>query len=383
MRAALGDLPERDMAAVDEHLTSCAACSAEMADLRAASSVYATSRTPAVEPPPDLASRVLDRISADASVSRKYRPVFPHASWRWLGGSLTLGTAAAGIALVLVARNAAIEPEALLQAPPTPAPALTAPAGSDVARDTQGPSPVLDSGASKAVSADSSRPAAESVAAAPSATAAKPAPGKEMKFGRPAKKRIAPLAGAGRPVRAYSFGLPYAVRERSAEDDRTGRKSSRPEGGSLGWWTTASADGPDRLGTVITEDKPARPSGSRFAGRDLGVLGYAGSGTARGEESPIPAASAPAASPARAGYEEHSLYAGVDRAGDAVYDSAPVSDMASADAGSERGVTPSSERVMRLASVPAAPDPDVRLRAEAVERVYMSPDERAKTILRY
>ncbi|MDA8131107.1 MAG: zf-HC2 domain-containing protein [Elusimicrobia bacterium] len=50
-----GELPEREREAAESHLASCAACSEELASLRAASA--AVSALPRVEPPPFFAAR--------------------------------------------------------------------------------------------------------------------------------------------------------------------------------------------------------------------------------------------------------------------------------------------------------------------------------------
>lgn len=295
MKAAAGALGERESASLEQHLSACARCAAEMDDLRTASALFGSARTPVPEPPPDLASRVLDRIAAEAPTPPRRRAGVP--LWR---GGLALGMAAAGVVLVLVARNMTLDEQTLMTTPPELHPAATAPA-QESARKALAP-------------AAPAQPAVTAQSAGPRELASKPRVS-------PVRPRAKVAAGSGQ--RAAADGV-----KRAAERVPAGGLAEIPDNGNR------------HRGKAYHD----RTSLAAAPGRTVGDAAF--------DAASAPAAAAPESNTLTRASRPDSAGLMVDALGD-----------------TSAGTRPD--------------EPEARQRAEAVEDVYTSPDERAKTILSY
>ena len=101
---ALGALGASERRALEEHLATCSACSAELAELRDAAGLLAHASTPA-EPSPNVRVRILDEIRKDAkpvaessSTIVPFRPRTAASAWPTL---MRLAAAIAFIALLV------------------------------------------------------------------------------------------------------------------------------------------------------------------------------------------------------------------------------------------------------------------------------------------
>ena len=65
-----GDLPKADQALLEQHLTECRECRAELAELQLV--VQAVRATPELEPPPWLATRIMARVQEEAVVQKSW-----------------------------------------------------------------------------------------------------------------------------------------------------------------------------------------------------------------------------------------------------------------------------------------------------------------------
>jgi anti-sigma factor RsiW len=163
--------------AVQAHLTSCSACSAEATALRAIVSALHASPAPAA--PADLAARIVPLVLAEAQKGRRQgvftRALRPFAAFATAFGMVIASLAAAGGALVvsaaLTAGNRTPAPETqgpakteapasteapATQAPATEAPATEVPAGPATPAPTPTPTPELPRRTPEPVSPDPS-----------------------------------------------------------------------------------------------------------------------------------------------------------------------------------------------------------------------------------
>ena len=162
--------------AVQAHLTSCSACSAETTALRAIVSALHASPAPAA--PADLAARIVPLVLAEAQKGRRQgvftRALRPFAAFATAFGMVIASLAAAGGALVvsaaLTAGNRTPAPESqapatqapitteapATQAPATEAPATEVPAGPATPAPTPTPTPDLPRRTPETVSPDPS-----------------------------------------------------------------------------------------------------------------------------------------------------------------------------------------------------------------------------------
>lgn len=107
----LGALPEAESERVQRHLVSCRECRAELEWLRVAADALPAS-VPPVEPPPELKSRVMSIVQAEAELLRAAgeeadRPPRRRRSWSWLTAEIWrpavgLGATAAVAAVAVV-----------------------------------------------------------------------------------------------------------------------------------------------------------------------------------------------------------------------------------------------------------------------------------------
>ena len=163
--------------AVQAHLTSCSACSAEATALRAIVSALQASPAPAASA--DLAARIVPLVLAEAQKGRRQgvftRALRPFAAFATAFGMVIASLAAAGGALVvsaaLTAGNRTPAPETqgpakteapasteapATQAPATEAPATEVPAGPATPAPTPTPTPDLPRRTPEPVSPDPS-----------------------------------------------------------------------------------------------------------------------------------------------------------------------------------------------------------------------------------
>jgi anti-sigma factor RsiW len=119
--------------AVQAHLTSCSACSAEATALRAIVSALQASPAPAA--PADLAARIVPLVLAEAQKGRRQgvftRALRPFAAFATAFGMVIASLAAAGGALVVSA--------ALTAGNRTPAPETQGPAKTEAPASTEAP----------------------------------------------------------------------------------------------------------------------------------------------------------------------------------------------------------------------------------------------------
>lgn len=99
----LGALPEDEAARLQDHLRGCRECRAQFEWLRVAADALPAS-VPAVEPPPELRSRVMETVRSEAELLRAAgegadRPPARHRTVRWPGLSLGLLRPAAALAV--------------------------------------------------------------------------------------------------------------------------------------------------------------------------------------------------------------------------------------------------------------------------------------------
>ena len=353
MKAAAGVLSERESASLERHLSACARCAAEMDDLRAASALFGSARTPVPEPPPDLASRVLDRIAAEAPAPPRRRFGIPLRRSGAYGGGLALGTAAAGIALVLIARNLTLDDQALMTAPPERPPVATAPAPAAPETLSKAPAPPAPPAPAHPVAVAQSgapRKIASKPRVAPSRPRAKVAAGPGERATADGEKRVTERvarARVGEPSNNITRSTFFGVNERvaSAPAPAAGRPAAAP-GRALG----------DAAFDAASAPAAAVPGVNRL---------YSAS----------PPPSAPLASANAAGLTADAL----ETTAQGTWHDASVN------AGDEFAHTGlgygAFHRGVALARLTG--EREARLRAEAVEDVYTSPDERAKTILSY
>jgi anti-sigma-K factor RskA len=108
---ALGALPEAESDRVQRHIGTCRECRAELEWLRVAADALPASVSP-VEPPPELKSRVMAIVQAEADLLQAAgeaadRPPRKRRSWSWLTAeawrpAVALGAAAAVAAVAVV-----------------------------------------------------------------------------------------------------------------------------------------------------------------------------------------------------------------------------------------------------------------------------------------
>jgi len=362
MKAAAGVLSERESASLERHLSACARCAAEMDDLRAASALFGSARTPVPEPPPDLASRVLDRIAAEAPAPPRRRFGIPLRRSGAYGGGLALGTAAAGIALVLIARNLTLDDQALMTAPPERPPVATAPAPAAPETLSKAPAPPAPPAPAHPVAVAQSgapRKIASKPRVAPSRPRAKVAAGPGERATADGEKRVTERvarARVGEPSNNITRSTFFGVNERvaSAPAPAAGRPAAAP-GRALGDAAFDAASAPAAAVPGVNRLYKASPPASSDTGAVASV-------TSPGGE--LLKADALEAPDARTWWDA-SVSAGDEPA----------------DRHGASGAVLGGYRSVALARLTG--DREARLRAEAVEDVYTSPDERAKTILSY
>jgi hypothetical protein len=96
-----GELPDAERARVERHLSSCAACRAELEELRR--TVELLRGLPSVDVPPELTRRWIEGVRADAAGGGR-------GFGRWLSGlGMPLAAAAAGLAVVAVVQDVEIQ----------------------------------------------------------------------------------------------------------------------------------------------------------------------------------------------------------------------------------------------------------------------------------
>lgn len=199
MALAAGALSPEASARLKEHLGGCAACSAELSQLKSAGDLFAAAAPPAAQAPSDLWEKVQAQISQP-----------PARTWLQTGWAMRLATAGAAAAMVVLAYQVTLQD-----------PQETLVPASDPTKQQAQLTQVLPK-----PSAEPVRRAA--VAKAPAAPTFAPAPSRKITTAPPtAKKKVAIKRRAlPEPLASVGFGLTFDRR------DDTTATASRASGGN-------------------------------------------------------------------------------------------------------------------------------------------------------
>lgn len=374
-------MDEQQYRKLQDHLEKCPSCAAELEALRQASSLFAAARTPAPEPAADLWSRV------EAQILSEQQPASQPAAapGRSRGWARQAGTAVAAASLAVAGYM--VLSTGMFTYQPT--------SEEDFAEPPAAEAPQAEQAAAPAVIADSpdmadGRENTESAEAPPTPEAAP----MDSKAAPLPKNRtvVAPPAGAAKAVSAPGSRPSADSTSRLRETAPTG---SHARGAVLGYTTTApaAASGLNSAAADRVEEAPSVRSGyweHRVPGRRWSDGEYE---TRDSREAPLGMAAAPEAGDT---FEDGALRRnggvsggagsfGMAALGRAMTESANSPDI---------GLFARPDNALMMTAVPDAnwhvdeygttvARADVEDGARAVEMVYMSTDERARSILRY